>query len=55
MMNYLFVDNETGEWFFVYADSFKKALEIAYENFDDPEYIYEFTDAEAEWYGYDTY
>ncbi len=55
MMNYLFVDNETGERFFVQADSFKEAEEIAYENFDDPEYIDEFTDAEAEWFGYDTY
>lgn len=55
MMNYLFVDNETGERFFVQANSFKEAEEIAYDNFDDPEYIDEFTDAEAEWFGYDTY
>ena len=55
MMNYLFVDIETGERFFVQANSFKEAEEIAYDNFDDPEYIDEFTDAEAEWFGYDTY
>ena len=28
MMNYLFVDNETGERFFVQANSFKEAEEI---------------------------
>ena len=55
MKNFLFVDHETGESFFVQADNFKEAEEIAYDNFDDPEYIDEFTDAEAEWFGYDTY
>lgn len=55
MRNYLFQDEETGEKFFVQAENFKEALEIAFDNFDDPTYIDEFTDEEAEWFGYDTY
>ena len=55
MNNYLFSDNETGEKFFVQADTLKEAEAIAYDNFEDPEYIDKFTDEEAEWFGYDTY
>lgn len=55
MRNYLFQDEETGEKFFVQADSLKEAEEIAFDNFDEPVYIDHFTDEEAEWFGYDTY
>ena len=58
MKNYLFEDFESGEWFFVQCETYGEALEILADNgfsVADCEYIDEFTDAEAECFGYDTY
>lgn len=54
--NYLFVDDESGEEFFVQADCFSDAEGTAIENFGEQiHYIGRYTDAEAEWMGCDTY
>ena len=54
--NYLFVDDESGEEFFVQADCITDAKATAIENFgEDVRYLGRFSDAEAEWMGYDTY
>jgi hypothetical protein len=58
MKNFLFEDFESGERFFVQADSYGDALEILMENDFSPancQYIDNFTDEEAELFGYDTY
>lgn len=55
MKNYLFYDEETGEYFFVQNESLWKANEIAHKYFKRPFSIDEMDDAEAEMYGYDTY
>ena len=54
-MYYLFVDNDSGENFFVEADSKKEAREIALENFDAPVLIDVMTAEQSEWYPYDVY
>ena len=53
--NYLFYDEETGEYFFVQDESLWKANETAHKYFKRPFSIDEMDDAEAEMYGYDTY
>lgn len=58
MNNFLFVDNNTGERFFVQEEIYEDAYEIALDvvdNPDDLEYIDVFSDYEAECMGYDTY
>ena len=58
MVNFLFVDNRTGEYFFVQAGVYEDAYEIArdvVDDEDDLEYIGVFDDLEAECMGYDTY
>lgn len=54
--NYKFIDNETGEIFFVNCAYLETAIETAHDYFDDPEYLDEICDDdEAEMLGYDTY
>ena len=58
MANFLFVDNNTGEHFFVQEEVYEDAYEIALDVVDcedDLEYIGVFSDLEAECMGYDTY
>ena len=58
MIDYLFIDNESGEEFFVECESLAEAWEIALDNFgydNELEYIDEFDPEEAEILGYDTY
>nr|DAJ92082.1 MAG TPA: hypothetical protein [Caudoviricetes sp.] len=54
-MNYLYYDNQTGEYFYVVANSVDSADRIAYFYFDDPEFISIDDDYIAEMMGYDTY
>ena len=52
---YWFVDNVTGEEFFVEEENAKKARYIARLYFEEP-VLYGTVDEEtAEWYGFDTY
>ena len=53
--DYLFLDDETGENFFVETDSLAKAVEMAREYFSEPKFIEVYTVAEAEALGFDTY
>lgn len=58
MRDYLFIDNESGEEFFVECHTLAEAWTIVGENFGDDadvEYIDEYTVEEAEILGYDTY
>ena len=58
MKNFLFEDFESGERFFVQAESYGDALETLMENDFSPadcQHIDHFTDEEAELFGYDTY
>lgn len=58
MFDYLFIDNESGEEFFVECDTKEEAWEIVRENFgveNDIEYLGKYTVEEAEILGYDTY
>jgi hypothetical protein len=59
MRDYLFIDNESGEQFFVECKSLDEAWEIALDEWggdtDDLEYLGEYTVAEAEILGYDTF
>lgn len=55
MENYLFYDEETGEYFFVQCESLWEANKIAHKYFKRPFFIDEMDDVEAEMYGYDTY
>lgn len=54
-MNYLYYDNQTGEYFYVVANSIDSADRIAYFYFDDPEFISIDDNYTAEIMGYDTY
>lgn len=54
-MYYLFVDDESGENFFVEADSKEEAREIALENFERPKLCNIMSADESEWYPYDVY
>ena len=59
MRDYLFIDNESGEQFFVECKSLAEAWEIARDNWgdetDDLEYLGEYSVEEAEILGYDTF
>jgi hypothetical protein len=58
MRDYLFIDNESGEQFFVECGSLSEAWITVRENFGDDadvEYIDEYSVEEAEILGYDTY
>ena len=67
-MNYLYYDNQTGEYFYVVANSIDSADRIAYFYFDDTAFLslaaaslppdlwhYFCQDYTAEMMGYDTY
>lgn len=59
LRDYLFIDNESGEQFFVECESLAEAWEIARDNWgeetDDLEYLGEYEPWEAEILGYDTF
>lgn len=59
MKDFLFLDNESGEQFFVECESLDEAWEIARDNWgeetDDLEYLGEYSVEEAEILGYDTF
>ena len=58
MWDFLFIDNESGEEFFVECDTLEEAWGILDENFGDVstiEYEDRYTVEEAEWLGLDTY
>ena len=59
MKDYLFIDNESGEQFFVECESLAEAWGIARDEWgketDDLEYLGEYTIEEAEILGYDTF
>lgn len=56
LKNYKFYDDETGEIFFVQAENLQKAVEIAKDYFEEPQFTREiYDDEEAEILGYDTY
>lgn len=58
MFDYLFIDNESGEQFFVECRTLAEAWIIVWENFGgdvDVEYIDKYTVEEAEILGYDTF
>lgn len=54
-MHYLFHDAETGEFFFVEADSKSEARKIALEIFERPKLYAVMSVDESEWYPYDVY
>ena len=62
-IDYRFIDNETGEQFFVELrtdegtkeELMERAMEIAAEYFEEPEFIEIVTSETAEMLGYDTY
>ena len=58
MKDYLFIDNESGEQFFVECESFKEAQEILADNdfaWEEVDFLGEYEVWEAEILGYDTY
>lgn len=58
MWDYLFIDNESGEEFFVECDSLREAWDIVNREFgpeNECEYQGRFSVEEAEILGYDTY
>lgn len=55
MKHYLFLDHESGEEFIVGASDIYDAITTASELFDDPEYLLEMSDFEAEASGFDEY
>jgi hypothetical protein len=59
MRDYLFIDNESGEQFFVECESLAEAWEIARDEWgeetDGLEYLGKYTVEEAEILGYDTF
>jgi hypothetical protein len=58
MWDFMFIDNESGEEFFVECDTLEEAWGILDENFGDVstiEYEDRYTVEEAEWLGLDTY
>ena len=52
---FYFIDEATGEDFFVEADTIKEARAIANENFEDPTFVRRVSYEEAEDLGFDTY
>lgn len=58
MRDYLFIDNVSGEEFFVECESLTEAWDVVNREFgpeNECEYIDEYTVEEAEILGYDTY
>ena len=56
MWNYLFIDYQSGEEFFVQEKTVADAQAVAIENFgNEIQYLGRLTDEDAEWLGYDTY
>ncbi len=57
LKDYLFIDNGTGEQFFVEHTCLEFAWEVALDNFntEDLEYLGEYTVEEAEILGFDTF
>lgn len=55
MKNFYFIDNETGEDFIVEADTLRNAIHIASTYFEEPQFLREISDYEAEMIGVDTY
>lgn len=58
MKDYLFIDNESGEQFFVECESFEEAQEILADNdfaWEEVDFLGEYEVWEAEILGYDTY
>lgn len=58
MYDYLFLDNDTGDEFFVECDSLTEAWSTVYENFGEEtniEYLGVYTPKQAEIMGYDTF
>lgn len=58
MYDFLFIDEEVGEEFFVECDTLAEAWETVYVNFgqnSDVHYLGKYTIEEAEILGYDTY
>ena len=58
LRDYLFIDNESGEQFFVECNTLTEAWLTVWENFGDDadvEYLGEYTPAEADILGYDTF
>lgn len=58
MKDFLFLDNESGEHFFVECETLTKAWNIVWENFEedsDIRFLGAYTDEEADILGYDTY
>ena len=58
MYDFLFIDEEVGEEFFVECDTLAEAWETVYVNFgqnSDVYYLGKYTVEEAEILGYDTY
>lgn len=55
MKNFYFVDNETGEDFIVVADTLRDAIHIASAYFEEPQFLREISEYEAEMIGVDTY
>lgn len=55
MRHHLFEDNDSGEWFIVCANSYTEAYAIAKENFNEPGYLCNLSEFEAENSGLDEY
>lgn len=55
MMNFYFIDNETGENFIVQATDYHTAVGVASEYFEEPCFVREMSDYEAEMVGVDVY
>lgn len=58
MRDYLFIDNESGEQFFVECENFDECQDILYDAgfcWEDVECLGEYTVEEAEILGYDTF
>ena len=55
MKNFYFVDNETGEDFIVEAKNIVDTRYIATTYFEEPQFLREISDYEAEMMGADTY
>ena len=55
MIDFLFMESETEELFIVQESNLEAAMETAREYFDEPIFIRELTEEEAEDLGYDTY
>lgn len=55
MKHYLMIDNDSGEEFIVGEYNLQKAMSVAAEYFNEPEFLCMLSDAEAECSGLDEY